>query len=118
MDGQFQALIDAVDLARDEHALRQALKNFVAACGFDRFAYVQMSSTDGSGFSDYAPEWQERYYKQKFARIDPVVTTAKRLMSMFTWSADDLPARSSRLRKGAFFRRLSTSASAPASPCR
>ncbi|WP_454659207.1 autoinducer binding domain-containing protein [Bosea beijingensis] len=93
MDGQFQALIDAADLARDERAMRQALKNFVAACGFDSFAYVYISSTDVTGFSDYPLEWQNLYRQKLYSRIDPVVAAARRASKLFAWSAEDWPAR-------------------------
>lgn len=102
LDGQFQALIDAVDVACDERAMRYAMKSFVTACGFDCFAYVYTSSTEITGFSDYPLKWQEIYRQSQYMRIDPVVTMAKRSMSMFTWSAD-FPARRANAEEKRFF---------------
>ncbi|MGB3390203.1 MAG: autoinducer binding domain-containing protein [Pseudaminobacter sp.] len=93
MDGQLKALIDTVDLARDERAIRGALKQFAAANGFDRFAYLHTLSTGVTAFSDYHAEWQSIYLSNAYSTIDPVVWKAKRTPHVFTWSADDRPAR-------------------------
>lgn len=93
MDGQLRALIDAVDLARDERAIRTALKHFASESGFERFAYLHTLSTGITAFSDYHPEWQAIYFRNLYNKIDPVVTKAKRTTSVFAWSADDQPVR-------------------------
>lgn len=101
MDGQLQALIDAVDLARDDRSILNALKNFTVACGFDRFAYLLTVQNNVTAFSDYSAEWQARYLEQRFNTIDPVVSQAKRSSGAFVWSMDNMPPsrRSSEERK-------------------
>lgn len=103
MGGQFQALIDALDVARDVRAVRYALKNLVTACGFDCFAYVYTSSTEVTALSDYPSSWQEIYRQNSYTRIDPVLRTARQSRSMFTWSADDCPVRRVRAEEKQFF---------------
>jgi len=94
LDGQVTALIDVVDMANDQRSIRSALKTFSIACGFERFAYFEMASKEISTINSFPLEWQHTYLQNQYARIDPVVTKAKRLMQMFTWSAEDWPSRS------------------------
>jgi LuxR family transcriptional activator of conjugal transfer of Ti plasmids len=95
LGGRLQALIDAVDLARDERSIRNAIKNFTASSGFDRYAYIHVHADDVTAFTDYPLEWQNLYFEKHYATIDPVVTTAKRGMRMFAWSAEDHNVRKS-----------------------
>lgn len=94
MDGQVTSLIDALDTSNDQRSIRSALKSFSLACGFERFAYFEITSKEILMINSYPLEWQHDYLQSQFARIDPVVTKAKRLMQMFTWSARDWPSRS------------------------
>ncbi|MCX8570866.1 autoinducer binding domain-containing protein [Aminobacter sp. MET-1] len=93
MDGQITALIDALDISKDQRSIRGALKSFSLACGYERFAYFEITSKEISTINSYPLEWQHDYLRNQFARIDPVVTTAKRLMQVFTWSVQDWPSR-------------------------
>ncbi|MFG1428868.1 autoinducer binding domain-containing protein [Roseixanthobacter glucoisosaccharinicivorans] len=95
MGGRLQGLIDAVDVARDERSIRNAIRNFTVASGFDRYAYIHIHGNDVAAFSDYPAEWQDIYFKHHYTTIDPVVTTAKRSMRMFAWSAEDRHVRRS-----------------------
>lgn len=56
MDGQLEGLIDAVDLARDERSIRNAIKKFAVSSGFDRYAYIHVHGDDAVVFSDYPAE--------------------------------------------------------------
>ena len=94
MDGQLQSLIDTLDVARDERMVRAALKSFATACGYERFAYLRTAGGEIKTFNSYQPEWQDIYFENRYSRIDPVVTTAKRRREMFAWSADDWNFRS------------------------
>ena len=89
MDGQLQSLIDALDVANDERTIRTSLKSFALACGFERFAYLQTAGGELKTFNSYPAEWQDIYFEERFSRLDPVVTTAKRRKELFAWSADD-----------------------------
>lgn len=93
LDGQITALIDALDTSNDQRSIRSALKSFANACGFERFAYFEINSKETSTITSCPPEWQHAYLQSQYVRIDPVVTMAKRLMQMFTWSARDWPTR-------------------------
>ena len=89
MDEKFQALIDAIDNAREERAVRTALKSFCSHCGFERYSYLHVNSTETSALTDYPTEWQAQYLHNAYVSIDPVVTTAKRSRRCFAWSAED-----------------------------
>ncbi|MGN7773551.1 autoinducer binding domain-containing protein [Phyllobacterium sp. 22552] len=91
MDGQLQSLIDTLDVAIDERMIESAMKRFTIACGFERFAYLQTAGTEIKTFNSYPAEWQSIYFTNRYSRIDPVVTTAKRHMKPFAWSADAWP---------------------------
>ncbi|EJN05954.1 autoinducer binding domain-containing protein [Phyllobacterium sp. YR531] len=93
MDGQFQSLIDALDVTNDERTVRSALKSFTIGCGFERFAYLQTAGGEIKTFNSYLPEWQDIYFANRYSRVDPVVTTAKRRKTLFVWSADQWLAR-------------------------
>lgn len=95
MGEQLQGLVDAVNLAHDERSIRNAIKNFTVASGFDRYAYIHVHADDAVALSDYPAEWLNVYFAKRYAIIDPVVTTAKRNMRMFTWSAEDHTVRRS-----------------------
>ncbi|MDR9776133.1 autoinducer binding domain-containing protein [Rhizobium hidalgonense] len=93
MDGDLRSLIDMTEAAHDERMIKSALKTFAHACGFDRFAYLQTEGLEIRTFNSYPEEWQGVYLEGHYSRIDPVVTEAKRRMEMFSWTADDWPAR-------------------------
>ncbi len=46
LDDAFNDLMEASDLAQDERSIRQALRNFAAAAGFRRYAYLNVRSGD------------------------------------------------------------------------
>lgn len=95
LDEGFNDLMETCDLAQDERTIKQALRNFAAAVGFDRFAYLNVSAGDIRALTNYPSEWQHTYLDNNYATIDPVVTIAKRAMQPFAWSqpetADDTP---------------------------
>ncbi|UFW92248.1 autoinducer binding domain-containing protein (plasmid) [Bradyrhizobium barranii] len=95
MDGQLQALMEAVDVARDERSIRNTIKKFTVSSGFDRYAYIHIHGDDAVVFSDYPTEWLNLYFAKRYTIIDPVVTTAKRSMRMFGWSAAEHELRRS-----------------------
>jgi LuxR family transcriptional activator of conjugal transfer of Ti plasmids len=93
MPGTLRAAIDMIDTAYDEKMIKSALKTFAASTGFERFAYLQTEGTEIRTFNSYPPEWQDVYLVNQYSIIDPVVTEAKRRMQIFSWSADNWPAR-------------------------
>ncbi|UFW92134.1 autoinducer binding domain-containing protein (plasmid) [Bradyrhizobium barranii] len=95
MDGQLQALMEAVDVARDERSNRNTIEKFTVSSGFDRYVYSHIHGDDAVVFSDYPTEWLNLYFAKRYTIIDPVVTTAKRSMRMFAWSAEEHKVRRS-----------------------
>lgn len=93
MDGDLRSLIDMAEAARDERMIKSALKKFAISWGFERFAYLQTEGAEIRTFNSYPEVWQDIYLRRQYSRIDPVVTEAKRRMEMFSWTADDWPAR-------------------------
>ncbi len=89
VDEAFNDLMETSDLAQDERAIKQALRNFAAAAGFERFAYLNVRAGDVRALSNYPAEWQDIYLHGNYAAIDPVVTIAKRAMHPFPWSQDE-----------------------------
>lgn len=86
LDRGFNDLMEASELAQDERAIKQALRNFTTAVGFDRFAYLNVRAGDVRALSNYPAEWQDIYLSKNYAAIDPIVTIAKRAMHPFPWS--------------------------------
>ncbi|SCB49601.1 autoinducer binding domain-containing protein [Rhizobium multihospitium] len=93
MEGTLRSLIDVIESAYDERTIKSALKGFASSWGFERFAYAQMTGADVRTINSYPREWQNRYLANRYSRIDPVVTEARRRMDMFSWTADDWAVR-------------------------
>ena len=94
MSTEIQSLIDAIDIAHDARSLTMNLRTYAHACGFERFAYLQTTASGITTHNNYPKEWQDLYLGRGYSEIDPVVTTARRRMELFTWSAEDRPMRS------------------------
>ncbi|AEI04558.1 putative transcriptional activator protein TraR (plasmid) [Afipia carboxidovorans OM5] len=102
LDGELDNLIDALELARDQRMIKQALRHFCESNGFDRFAHLNVRSTETCVLTTYPAEWQRLYFDKKYALIDPVVISAKRNMEIFSWSQDDASKYSKDVKR--FFR--------------
>lgn len=100
MDSDLRSLIDMTEIAHDERMIKSALKTFAHSCGFERFAFLRKEGLQIRTCNSYSEEWQGVYFKSRYSLIDPVIIEAKRRMDMFSWRADDWPARgSSELRR-------------------
>ncbi|CAM3782466.1 autoinducer binding domain-containing protein (plasmid) [Agrobacterium radiobacter] len=95
MNESLRPLIDMLEAAPDEHMVKNAVKMFAKSLGFDRFAYLQTEGLEVRTFNSYPEVWQDTYLAGGYARIDPVVTEAKRRREPFIWSAEDWPASGS-----------------------
>jgi LuxR family transcriptional activator of conjugal transfer of Ti plasmids len=82
----FEKLIEASALASDRASLAMAIGRLAKELGFDRYAYINLQATASFAVSDYPQEWQQRYFAKSYSAIDPVVTTAKRCWSIFSWT--------------------------------
>jgi LuxR family transcriptional activator of conjugal transfer of Ti plasmids len=89
MKERFRNLIDAIDAAGHQVAIRQALGDFSKAMGYQRFAYLQGTGLEIKTFNNYPSRWQELYLKKGYTTIDPVISHAKRVKRAFLWNADD-----------------------------
>lgn len=85
----FDPLIEAITTARSPDALGDALQNFSQMYGFQHFAYLRLDGSRWKAVSNYPAEWLDRYYKQNFSRIDPIVRAAKQGAHPFCWSLHD-----------------------------
>lgn len=93
MEGTVRSLIDMLDAAQNEHMIKSALTHFGHAYGYSRFAYLQKEGLDIRTFNSYPEPWEGVYLASHYSLIDPVVTEAKRRRDIFSWTADDWPAR-------------------------
>jgi LuxR family transcriptional activator of conjugal transfer of Ti plasmids len=91
--GTLISLIEMIEAAYDERMMKNVIRNFGSACGFDRFAYLQAVGADVRTFNNYPAEWEDIYIKKHYSRIDPVVTEAGRRAGPFSWTADNWQAR-------------------------
>jgi LuxR family transcriptional activator of conjugal transfer of Ti plasmids len=69
------------------------LRRFTKKSGFDHFALVKMRANEVQVVSDYPVSWQNRYASCDYVSIDPIITTAKRSMRPFNWSAREMTKR-------------------------
>lgn len=90
LDDKIDGLIESIELARDQKAIKQTLRNFAGALGFTRFAYLNVKGSDIQALSNYPSEWQNLYLENRYAVIDPVVVIARRSMEVFRWSQDEM----------------------------
>lgn len=97
LDDHLPGFIDAIDVRRDEAAIRTALLSLAASAGFEYFTYLSLRGRHISGYSNYHQDWQHRYLVSNYIAIDPVISHAKRTMRPTMWSINDR----SRLDEGA-----------------
>lgn len=100
MEESARSLIDLLDVADNEAMIANVLQTCGKSWGYENFAYMHTEGLEVRTVNSYPKQWQEIYLKNAYARLDPVVTEAKRRREMFAWSADDWPDRgTSDLRK-------------------
>jgi DNA-binding CsgD family transcriptional regulator len=82
--------------------LEQTLKAIAANIGLQHIAYAPLCSQKSedanllSAICTYSIEWQVRYFKKQYARIDPVLARGREAVLPFDWnelSKDDPAAR-------------------------
>lgn len=83
----FQRLTDVAAVARTEDVLKNALPSLVQELGFEGYAYLYVEPVRMHAVSNYAQQWQDRYFSERYRHVDPVVQTACATMRAFTWSA-------------------------------
>lgn len=70
----------------DEATVDTTLTTITNQLGFERFAYLSCQFDWALAVSDYAKDWQKRYFQAQFEKIDPIVAIAKLRMLPFAWS--------------------------------
>jgi LuxR family transcriptional activator of conjugal transfer of Ti plasmids len=85
---KFYRYIDAIRFATREHHFKRSLQNLAHNLGFEMYAYLDVRSKAAVAISNYPREWQVRYFKQSYQKVDPVVEAAKRKKAPFTWSME------------------------------
>ncbi|RUV47544.1 autoinducer-binding protein, partial [Mesorhizobium sp. M5C.F.Ca.IN.020.29.1.1] len=78
--------------------LKEALTDAVRELGFDCYAYLNIQPVRTYTVSNYAVEWQQRYFDRDYKDIDPVVKTARTTLEAFTWATVTPRKVSSRVR--------------------
>lgn len=86
---KFHRFIDAVGIVTHETHFRRSLRILADSLGFESYAYLNIRTKSGFALSNYPKEWQDRYFRQSYQRIDPVLEAAKRNKTPFVWSVRD-----------------------------
>jgi LuxR family transcriptional activator of conjugal transfer of Ti plasmids len=92
----FDPLIEAILSSHDPKALTAVLEEFGERHGFPLFAYLHLDGSRWKAVSNYPEDWQERYYRCNFSKIDPIVRAVRRGAHPFCWSLDDAILRRER----------------------
>ncbi|MDH4440771.1 MAG: autoinducer binding domain-containing protein [Rhizobium sp.] len=83
---KFYRYIDAVRFATRERHFKRSLQTLAYNLGFEMYAYLDIRSKTAVTISNYPQEWQVRYFRQSYQKVDPVVETARRKKVPFLWS--------------------------------
>jgi LuxR family transcriptional activator of conjugal transfer of Ti plasmids len=86
-----EKLTEAVALAQDERGVKSALQRIATKAGFSAYAYLSLQAEMPKAISNYADEWQQRYFELRYSTIDPVVRDAHGRMEAFAWSNRTTP---------------------------
>ena len=86
LSDQISGLLEALELNRDERAVRTALHKFTVAAGLQRFAYVGVSSDGVRTLTDLPKVWEDYYLDAQLSSVDPVVRQARKMATPFWWS--------------------------------
>lgn len=97
-------LIDLAALRGDENILKDALGHLAQQAGFSAYAYLYIRPGHTIASSNYPPEWRALYFNRRFDAIDPIVSRAKSLKRIFTWSGEAERRRVSKVGRSFFDR--------------
>src|SRR5579883_2506231 len=87
----FQAFIDGLAASGDIERLRTVLANAGAALDLSCFAYLSMPSRRGDApelISNYPVAWTDRYLREHYERVDPVIVEALTAIEPFEWGQE------------------------------
>ena len=80
-----QRLTDLASVSTTDEMLKGAFPALVQDLGFDCYAYLYVEPVRTYAVSNYAEEWQERYFNKCYHHVDPIVRTACASMRAFAW---------------------------------
>lgn len=83
----FQSLVDALEHAQDEAALRAAASRAAQHMGLRWFAYLGFDAPVLEALTSYPAAWTDRYLAHGYDQFDPVVFIARRRQRAFRWDA-------------------------------
>lgn len=86
MNHWFERLAEQVALAHDEGAIKATLDKLSREAGFGAYAYLHLQAGTQTAISNYHGDWQQRYFEQSYATVDPVVSHAREQIEAFAWS--------------------------------
>jgi LuxR family transcriptional activator of conjugal transfer of Ti plasmids len=84
----FQTYIDRLSESTDETALRESMAEATRALDLSCFAYLCISGRKGGApqlISTYPTAWTAQYLKNRYERLDPVITQALEDTEPFQW---------------------------------
>jgi len=84
----FQKFVDRLNESHDAVAFHQAMADAAAAFDLSCFAYLSMprdGRTAAALISSYPPGWTERYLREHYERLDPVIALAHSQTDPFMW---------------------------------
>lgn len=85
-------------------ALVEAISSFAEIHGFNRFNYLfaPPGRKLPTGITNYPGEWVERYIRQRYVEIDPVVIAARRGLRPLAWDSQNPDRRVSHAQRRFF----------------
>lgn len=86
LSDQIASLLEALELTRDQRAVRTALHKFAIAAGLQHYAYVGVSSDGTRTLTNLSEEWEGYYLDAQLSIVDPVVRQARKTTKPFWWS--------------------------------
>lgn len=81
-----QRLTEQISLGHNEIAIKETLQKITVQAGFDGYAFLSLQGETEKAISSYPEEWQDRYFEKNYARLDPVILSARSEEAAFSWS--------------------------------
>lgn len=94
----FQAFVDRLIESKDLDGLKESMAKTTTALNLCSFAYLSLSRHPNTApllISNYPAPWTSYYLRQRYERLDPVITQALRHPEPFKWGLGIGPATSS-----------------------
>ncbi len=92
----FQCFIDGLTGSGEAESFRAVLANAGAALDLNCFAYLSLPSRRGDTaefISTYAVKWTDRYLRERYERVDPVIVKVLATPEPFEWGQESPSTR-------------------------